>query len=89
MKIAWENGFVAIGGGDFEKIYVKPWCRVIVYAFGLGVSFLLHTYKTHKKTGEIYDEFAFALVQIVRKMQIVRVIMLLVGFCFFVMLVKV
>ena len=48
MYIAWDNDYKAVNGGDGEAIYKKPYCRVIVYAFGLGVAFILHTYRTHK-----------------------------------------
>ena len=44
-----------------DDIYVKPYCRVGPYVIGIICGLILYTHRHHAKTGEIYDQPAFFL----------------------------
>jgi len=41
-----------------DNVYIKPYCRVVSYAFGIAAGFVVFSQRRFKANGEIYDKFA-------------------------------
>lgn len=41
-----------------DNVYIKPYCRVVSYAFGIAAGLVIFSQRRFKAKGEIYDKFA-------------------------------
>ena len=51
----------------FDYYNMRPYARMGSYLLGISCGFILYTYRKHKDTNEIYDEFAFVICKTLEK----------------------
>lgn len=65
--------------GKFDNLYSKPYCRVAVFAIGLGCGWILYSYYRYKETKEVFDTFALAVAKVITKNTVARYVGFVVG----------